>query len=297
MSFPGFPDGMDPGWFRIAQSTPPVFTLTGILDGTTSTITVASPFVPQTNPPPLVGQQVSGTGIPALATVVSVSSSSFAISANTTQSGTRALTIGAEPVSVAQAMAWGIIENPDTTGLLTLLIQAARERAEADVKRAVMLQAKTMYFMAFPWSGYYSLAIRGMGLNPWWFPLSQGFIKLPYPTLQQVTLIQYVDVNGTLQTIDPANYRYQPNATPGLLQPAYGTIWPVARPEVDSVQITFTCGYGPTSSNVPASLQLAMQSLIAAGYRNREAFMSGQPLEATKLYESLLNTENYGFYG
>jgi hypothetical protein len=296
MALPGFSDGLDPGWWRIAQATPPIFTLVGTLDGSTANIAVASPFASPSNPPPVVGQQVSGAGIPAPSTVVSVSSSSFVISANTTVAGAQTLTIGAEPVSVQEAMAWGIIENPDTTGLVADLIQAAREMAEADIKRAFMLQAKTLYCMAFPWSGYYSLAIRGQGLNPWWFPLAQGIIQLPYPMLQAVTSVRYLDTNGTLQTIDPSGYVVTNNATPGRLQPAYGTVWPVARPQIDAVQITFTCGYGAFSSNVPASTRLAMRSLVSAGYGQRDSFAACGELNPTPLYEKLLQVEDYGGY-
>ena len=296
MSLPGYPDGMDPGWWRLQTNTPPAFMLLGTLDGATATITVPLPFSPPIYPPPLIGQAVSGTGIPANSVVISVSTSSFVISANTTVAGAQTLSIGTEPVTVSEAQTWGIIENPDTGSLISDIIQAAREMAEADIKRAIITQSKTIYFMAFPWTGYYSLAIRGMGLNPFWFPYYQGIIQLPYPMLQAVTSVQYIDTNGTLQTISPSLYTFSANATPGRLQPVYGTVWPVARPQIDAVQITFTCGYGPSASNVPASLRLAMRALIAANYENREAFMQGGKLEATPMYQKLLQTENWGAY-
>ena len=202
-----------------------------------------------------------------------------------------------EPVTLTEAKAWARVELSDDDSLITDIIQAARERVEADLKRALITQTKTLFFMAFPWSGYYSLAIRGVGLNPWWFPFAQGVIELPYPMLQAVTSVQYLDTNGTLQTIDPSQYVYTANATPGRIQPAYGTVWPVARPQIDAVQITYTCGYGATEASVPASTRLAMRALIAANYENREAFMGGGGLLATPMYERFLQVEDYGHYG
>ena len=227
MSFPGFPDGFSPGWWRIVTTSPPAV----------------------------------------------------------------------EPVSLAEAKQWARVERTDQDSMITDIIQMARERVEADLKRALITQSKTMYFMAFPWSGYYSLAIRGIGLNPWWFPFAQGVIQLPYPQLISVDSIQYVDTNGDIQTLSPSLYLYTANATPGRLQPVYGTVWPVARPQLDAVQISFTCGYGPSSSDVPASVRLAMRSLITASYANPEAFTNTGEIAISPLYRQLLATEDYGYYG
>lgn len=300
MSLPGYPDGFSPGWWRIVTVTPPIFTGTGTLDGSSPAVTGFLGYGEGgTIATPIVGQQVSGTGIPANTTVAAVTSSStWMLSQASTVIGAQLLTIGAEPVSVAEAKKWARIENDDDDDdLIPDLIQAARMRWEADTKRACLTQAKTLFFQAFPWSGYYTLAIRGMGLNPWWFPFAQGVIKIPYPMLQAVTSIQYIDTNGNLDTIDPSQYVYTASATPGRLQPAYGTVWPVARPQVDAVQITFACGYGSLSSNVPAPARLAMRSLIAGNYEQREPFVQNGALVITDLYKSMLDTENYGYYG
>lgn len=298
MSLPGYPDGFNPGWWRIVTATPPVYTLSGTLTNSSPVVSMGSAFSSPANPAPLVGQQVSGTGIPAGATVASVNltAPSFTLSADATASGLQSLTIGAEPVALADAKAWARVEYDDDDSLIGDIIQMARERIEADLKRALLTQQKTLYFMAFPWSGYFSLAVRGAGLNPWWLPFAQGVIKLPYPTLQTVDLVQYVDTNGDLQTIDPSQYLYTPYGVPGRLQPQWGDVWPVARPQIDAVQITFTCGYGLLATNVPASTRLAMRSLIAASYENREAAMEGE-LTITPLYEKLAGAEDYGYYG
>jgi hypothetical protein len=247
----------------------------------------------------LAGQQVNGTGIPVGTTVLASpppTATAFTMSQAATAAGSTALTIGAEPLTLAEAKQWARIQYAVDDNIVAKLIAKARRLGEGPLlKRAFMLQSKCLYFMGFPWSGYYSLAIRGMGLNPWWFPYAQGIIQLPYPTLQAVTSVQYVDTTGTLQTIPPANYVYTPNAQPGRLQPAYGLIWPVARPQVDAVQITFTCGYGALESDVPESVQIALGMLVASDYRNREAD-ADYTLKQTEAFQRALSGEDYGSY-
>lgn len=301
MPLPGFPDSFNPGWWRIAQAVPPVFTGTGTTTLNSASVTGFAATWQGQPITPLVGQQVSGTGIPSGATIAkspAPTASTFTLSAPATASGSGvALTIGAEPCTLAEAKQWARVNTADDDSLVSDIIQATRELIEGpELKRALMLQQKTMYFMAFPWTGYYSLAIRGMGLNPWWFPYQQGVIQLPYPVLQSVDSIQYLDTNGDLQTLPSSDYVATTNATPGRIQPAYGTIWPIARPQIDSVRITFTCGYGALESDVPASVRLALRSVVASTYENREAFLEAGVLSMTPMFKAFLETEGWGTY-
>lgn len=305
MSLPGYPDGFSPGWWRIVTDTPPIYTGYGTLDGSTSVANFTGYGEGGVFATPIVGTQVAGEGIPANTTIAAVvcplpliapSVFTLTLSQAPTSAGVQLLTIGCEPVSVAEAKKWARIEySNDDADLLPDLIQMARMRVEADLGRAIITQHKTLYFMAFPWSGYYTLAIRGMGLNPWWFPYAQGVFKLPYPMLQMVDFVSYIDSGGNPQTLAPSFYTYTPAATPGRLQPAYGNVWPVARPQVDAVQIGLRIGYGSLSSNVPAPTRLAMRALIAANYQQRESVTS-ETLTTTPLYDDLLGSEEYGRY-
>lgn len=302
MAWPGYPDSFDPGWWRVNVVTPPVFNGTGT---TTSASAVVSGFAATWQGQaitPLAGQQVSGTGIPSGTTVLASptpTASAFTMSQAATASGTAPITVGAEPVSLAEAKAWARVSTTDDDSLVADIIQAAREVTEGpDLKRALMLQSRCIYFMGFPWSGgYYNRLIRSMGPNPWWLPTAQGIIMLPYPPLQAVTSIQYVDpASGSLLTIDPSKYLFVANSTPGRVQPQYGAVWPLARPVIDSVQITYTCGYGASSSDVPAAVRLATRAAVAASYENREAYLEGGVLAAAPMFERFLNSEQWGSY-
>lgn len=302
MSWPGYPDSFDPGWWRVNVVTPPYFAGTGTTTSSSADVTGFAASYQGAAVTPLPGQQVTGSGIPAGTTILATpapTATTFAMSAAATSSATGTLTIGAEPASLAEAKQWARVSTVDDDTLVQDIITASRELMEGpDLKRAVMLQSRCVYFMGFPWSGgYYNRLIRSMGPNPWWLPTAQGIIMLPYPPLQAVTSIQYIDpASGTLLTIDPTTYLFTPNSTPGRVQPQYGAVWPLARPVIDSVRITYTCGYGAMSSDVPASLRLAIRSAVASSYENREAFLEGGVLAAAPMFERFLNSEQWGSY-
>lgn len=302
MAWPGYPDSFDPGWWRVNVVTPPYFSGTGTTSSGSAAVTGFAASYQGAAVTPLAGQQVSGTGIPAGTVILATpapTASGFTMSADATASGTGTIAVGAEPASLAEAKKWARVTTTDDDDLVQDIITAARELAEGpDLKRAVMLQGRCIYFMGFPWTGgYYNRLIRSMGPNPWWLPTAQGIILLPYPPLQAVTSIQYIDPSsGDLLTIDPSKYLFTANSTPGRVQPQYGAVWPLARPVIDAVRITYACGYGASTGDVPASVRLAIRSAVASSYENREAFLEGGVLAAAPMFERFLNAEQWGSY-
>lgn len=302
MAWPGYPDSFDPGWWRVQVITPPVFSGTGTLTNGSATVNSFAATYQMQSITPVVGQQIAGNGVASGATVTAVNSTAATVtmSAAATANGTGvSLTVGVEPVSLAEATAWARVEFPDDDSLISDIITAARDDMEGPgLKKAIMLQSRCVYFMGFPWTGgYYNRLIRSMGPNPWWLPTAQGIIMLPYPPLQQVTSIQYIDPSsGDLLSIPSSQWIFTQNSTPGRVMPQYGVVWPLARPVIDSVQITYTCGYGPYESDVPAALRIALRSVIAATYENREAFMDTGRLTATPMWERMRSTEEWGQY-
>lgn len=281
--------------------TPPIFSGVGTLSsGFASVSSFAASYQGQTITP-LAGQQVSGNGV-ASGTVILASpaptATTFTLSQPATASGPASLTIGAEPVTLAEAKQFARVEFPDDDNLITKLMAQARRFAEGPrLKRAIMLQSRCMYFMGFPWTGgYYNRLIRSMGPNPWWLPTAQGIIMLAYPPLQAVTSIQYVDPSsGNLLTIDPTTYLFTANSTPGRVQPQYGKVWPLARPVIDAVQITYTCGYGAFETDVPEDVQLGILGLVASSYENREADLDVE-LSTNPAWSRAFWGEDYGVY-
>ena len=305
MPFPGFPDSFDPGWWRVNIITPPIFSGIGTLTNGSPNVTSFSATWRMQAITPLTGQQVSTntngvSGIPSGAQITGTPSvNSFTMSVNATMNATATpITIGAEPITLAEAKQWARIEFPDDDNLVTKMLAKARRYAEgAALKRALILQSRCMYFMGFPWTGgYYNRLIRSMGPNPWWLPTAQGIIMLAYPPLQQVTSIQYIDPSsGDLLTINSNLYVDSPLSTPGRVMPQYGSVWPLARPTIDAVQITYTCGYGPLETDIPEDVQCGIGALVATDYENRESD-SDVPMSRLEAFRRALASEDWGPY-
>jgi uncharacterized phiE125 gp8 family phage protein len=86
-------------------------------------------------------------------------------------------------------------------------------------------------------------------------------IELPYPPLQSVVSVSYVDATGTLQTFTDGGSPDLPlyavknpqgeYATRGWIEPTFGNIWPIAREESGAVRLQYTSGYADSPDEVP----------------------------------------------
>lgn len=138
---------------------------------------------------------------------------------------------------------------------ISALIVAAREKLESKVSRAFVSRSVEAYFPSFP-------------------TCDGGRIRLPRPPLASVESITYVDHDGVIQTIDPADYAVSVG-TPGTVRPAPGKGWPTSIGGFDSaVKITYTAGYGDPSA-VPAVAKLCIKILVAHWYDRREPIVTG----------------------
>lgn len=103
-------------------------------------------------------------------------------------------------------------------------------------------------------------------------------LRMPLPPLQSVEKIEYLDIEGTLKTVDPAVYEVVTAGTShGYVLRRPKQQWPA---DVDTeiaypVRITFVAGYGPAGTDVPAPIRHAMLLLVANWYENREATVMG----------------------
>jgi hypothetical protein len=133
--------------------------------------------------------------------------------------------------------------------------------------------------------------IQGCGpLDDFWYtdnPSSYGktalylprTIELPRPPLLGVASISYVldDDTDASTTFASTNYYVSaPVPTPDTL-PYPGSVtlrrsktWPTGLRPVDSLTITYTCGYGPAATDVPTPLKEAIIEWAAHMYENRE---------------------------
>lgn len=98
-------------------------------------------------------------------------------------------------------------------------------------------------------------------------------IELPKPPLLSVDAIQWIDGDGTTQTIDAASYSVVSSAvgSPSVVQDPFtgrgrvalptGGFWPLVSPQADALTITFTAGYGTTPDDVPELIKTVLYDL------------------------------------
>lgn len=158
-----------------------------------------------------------------------------------------------EPFTPAEAKLHCKVDVTTDDSLVALWIAAARQYAETFTGRALLNQTWDLKLSGFPC----------------------GAIVLPFPPVSSITSVSYIDTAGTTQTWSSALYETSiptgPQAMPAQIQPVYGGVYPSTRDVFDNVTVRFICGYGASSSTIPALLRAAMLLLIARMYEKREA--------------------------
>jgi uncharacterized phiE125 gp8 family phage protein len=91
-------------------------------------------------------------------------------------------------------------------------------------------------------------------------------LKLDRPPLVSVESVKFYDVDGQLQTLDPADYLVDTAKVPGWVVPAPGRAWPATQGRIGAVIVDYTCGYGPTAASVPKSVALFILAKLAEQY-------------------------------
>ncbi|MDB5992404.1 MAG: hypothetical protein JWQ10_3807 [Herbaspirillum sp.] len=206
----------------------------------------------------------------------------------------------ADNIADASLGAGAPVTNTAEDPLLRMLVIAAREDAEHICRRAFVTQQWKAVFDQFPMPGMNISSANWYG--PQWGntpgPLSvtrpdgkTGFeIYLPYPPLQTVDSIKYIDVDGVQQTLSPSQYIVDPISEPGRITPAFNTSWPSTRNQINAVEVTFTCGYGAAAA-VPQKIKQWIALRVATLFANREevAILARGKVEALPFVDGLLD--------
>lgn len=112
-----------------------------------------------------------------------------------------------------------------------------------------------------------------MSMECW--PTSDG-VDIPFPPLIDVAHVKYLDVDGVLQTLSAESwYVLRDSFVPSRLHIEDDVTLPDLLGRSDSVQITWTAGYGATSSSVPPAARHAILMLVGHWWENREAVLTG----------------------
>lgn len=164
-----------------------------------------------------------------------------------------------EPVELDEALLFLRAGTPAESGLIADLLKAARVECEARTNRSFVRQGWILTMDWLPIGGYY-----GQG---YWPDLA---IELPRGPLISVDSVTFRDTAGVATTLDPSIYVVEPG-TPGRLGPAYGATFPIGLPQIASVVVRFTCGYGPDAASVPPGIRTAIKVLASHYYFNRSA--------------------------
>lgn len=163
------------------------------------------------------------------------------------------------PVSIDEVKLACRIPTTREDPLLQDYIATATELVQLDAEVALVSQTRIQYLDDFP----------------------DGPIELRLPPVTSVTSITYYDTTGTQQTLSSSLYKVGLNSRPGIIEPAWGQVWPTARYQTESVAVTFVCG--ASSGAVRTIAKQAIYLRVGAMYRNRE-----MSTEETQSYDNLI---------
>jgi uncharacterized phiE125 gp8 family phage protein len=138
-----------------------------------------------------------------------------------------------------------------------------------------------------------TLEWRGSGFGP-----CDG--RLPYPPVAEIESVKYDDGAGVEQTIPDTDYRLVGQPGQPRIVRAYGSSWPSARCDDESVRIRYTAGWpvetegdgdgAVTIWTGPAPIRHAILLMVSELYENREAASDRPRTELPFAVTALLST-------
>lgn len=137
-----------------------------------------------------------------------------------------------EPVHLDEARAHLVLPSSETgqDAQIRRMVAAARRHVETYCRTGIVRQQHLLALDCFP----------------------GGAIEIPVGPLRAVQSVQYLDGDGTLQTLAGSAYRVDTYSTRARIEPAYGTVWPSTRDVVNAVLVKYTCGHVAPVSSIDA---------------------------------------------
>jgi len=134
----------------------------------------------------------------------------------------------AEPVHLNEMKLHSRIDADADNALISALISASRVHAENVLGRAIIAQTRKLFLDSFP----------------------SDEIQLPGPPLISVSSVEYLDLDGTTQTLADSVYTVDTDSEPGRIFLADLQSWPSTKFAPKAVTITYVCGYAtPFTAN------------------------------------------------
>lgn len=165
-----------------------------------------------------------------------------------------------EPLTLAEAKDYLVIEDGAHDEQLELLIKSARQHLEGRLNRVLIRQKWRLYLDDF---------MDEVKLEPW--------------DVHEIDQIQYIDTDGATQTLATSVYEFDQAAQRVRL--AYDQTWPDARSHKNSVWIDVWAGFydttvSPQADDVPEPLVTAMKMMVAWNFEHR------MPVSEMELYHN-----------
>lgn len=115
-------------------------------------------------------------------------------------------------------------------------------------------------------------------------------IYLPFPPLQSVTSVKYIDEDGAEQTLSSSKYKVVTESEPGYIELGEDETWPNLDEVGAAVWVDYKAGYG-FESDVPQAIKDYIISRVGARDQMRTAISVGADVRVTPFIENSL--ENY----
>ncbi|MBK3333551.1 phage head-tail connector protein [Burkholderia pseudomallei] len=143
-----------------------------------------------------------------------------------------------EPVSLDFVKTFVRETSTVQDSVLRLLIGAARAAAESRTRQQCLHARYRLVIDKFPMAGIGTpLPFVDLVNDP-------GFsVRLPHSPLVDVVQVQYLDMSGATQTVDPSLYTVNSSLTPGIVALQFGKVWPIPLPQIAAVWIDYDAGY------------------------------------------------------
>jgi hypothetical protein len=145
----------------------------------------------------------------------------------------------AEPIDLVEVKLHLRVDIPDDDTLIVPLMGAARDYAENLTKKQFVAARWKQVMDGFPSNATESSG----GLYGKAYARPGNAIYLERSPVAQIVSVQYLDLQGVIQTMPAANYVADLSSDPVRITPVFGQIWPIPMPQIGSVWVIYDAGY------------------------------------------------------
>ena len=156
-----------------------------------------------------------------------------------------------EPITLLEAREHLRVEDLQENAVVHSAVKDAREFVEGEIRQFIMTQIVAVHLDCFV----------------------EGETRLGVTPIQSINKVEYIDAEGTWQTLDTSEYRPNPLTLGGSISP--GTTWPTTQTTPNAIKVTVTAGYGDTPESVPNRLRRAVKLMTQHFFDVREAAAYG----------------------